>query len=138
MGKVYDAIDIGLRAFIDAQRVFFVATAPAGRQGHVNVVRLHGRGRVVLPAEPEFGRLLDAFPGDPGPGLRSIIEVVVSRVSDSCGFQVPLLEYVGDRDLLTRWIRRRSDDELQRYRATHNARSIDGLPALESDPPPAT
>jgi hypothetical protein len=182
MGKIYDAIDTGLRAFLDAQHVFFVATAPTGPHGHVNVspkggsgclavldqhrvayldytgsgaetiahlrengritlmfcafegppkiVRLHGRGRVLLPDEPEFGRLLNSFPGDPAPGLRSIIDVVVSRISDSCGYQVPMMEYLGDRDLLTRWAQRKSDEDLQQYRATRNARSIDGLPAL--------
>lgn len=37
MGKVYDSIDGRLRAFIEAQHVFFVATAPSGDDGHVNV-----------------------------------------------------------------------------------------------------
>ena len=36
MGKLYDAIDDGLRAFLEAQRLFFVATAPSGDAGHVN------------------------------------------------------------------------------------------------------
>ena len=36
MGKIYDAIDGELRAFIEAQHVFFVATAPSG-DGHVNL-----------------------------------------------------------------------------------------------------
>lgn len=36
MGKVYDEIDDGLRAFLEAQRLFFVATAPNGADGHVN------------------------------------------------------------------------------------------------------
>jgi hypothetical protein len=37
MGKLYDEIDDTLRAFIEAQHVFFVATAPSGSDGHVNV-----------------------------------------------------------------------------------------------------
>jgi predicted pyridoxine 5'-phosphate oxidase superfamily flavin-nucleotide-binding protein len=37
MGKVHDGIDAALREFIEAQRMFFVATAPAGGEGHVNV-----------------------------------------------------------------------------------------------------
>lgn len=36
MGKVLPAIDEPLRAFLAAQRVFFVATAPAGPAGLVN------------------------------------------------------------------------------------------------------
>lgn len=37
MGRTFDSIDDRLRAFLEAQRIFFVATAPAGPDGHVNV-----------------------------------------------------------------------------------------------------
>ena len=37
MGKVFDGIDDHLRAWIDAQPMFFVATAPLAADGHVNV-----------------------------------------------------------------------------------------------------
>lgn len=37
MGKVYDALDDALIAFIKAQRMFFVATAPLAADGCVNV-----------------------------------------------------------------------------------------------------
>ena len=66
----------------------------------------------------------------PEPGLRSVITVDVHRVSDSCGFAVPLMDYVGDRTLLTQWAQRKTDDDLAAYRAKKNAASIDGLPAL--------
>jgi predicted pyridoxine 5'-phosphate oxidase superfamily flavin-nucleotide-binding protein len=36
MAKVYEVIDERLRSFIEAQPMFFVATAPASG-GHVNV-----------------------------------------------------------------------------------------------------
>lgn len=36
MGKLHSAIDDDLRRFIAAQRMFFVATAPGGSEGHVN------------------------------------------------------------------------------------------------------
>jgi hypothetical protein len=37
MGRTYDAIDDTLAAFLRAQHVFFVATAPLAESGHVNV-----------------------------------------------------------------------------------------------------
>lgn len=37
MGKLYERIDDGLRAFIEAQHVFFTATAPLSGDGHINV-----------------------------------------------------------------------------------------------------
>ena len=37
MAKTFDAIDDRLRSWIERQRMFFVGTAPSGRDGHVNV-----------------------------------------------------------------------------------------------------
>ncbi len=37
MAKTFDLLDDKLRAFIDAQKMFFVATAPLTAEGHVNV-----------------------------------------------------------------------------------------------------
>src|SRR3954454_4461547 len=37
MAKTFEAIDDKLRGFIEAQPMFFVATAPSGDGGHVNL-----------------------------------------------------------------------------------------------------
>ncbi|MBP2471236.1 hypothetical protein JOF53_000108 [Crossiella equi] len=37
MGKSYERIEPRLREFIDAQKIFFVATAPLSADGHVNL-----------------------------------------------------------------------------------------------------
>lgn len=37
MGKVHEALSGRLREFVEAQRLYFVATAPGGDGGHVNV-----------------------------------------------------------------------------------------------------
>ncbi|MEO0817382.1 MAG: pyridoxamine 5'-phosphate oxidase family protein [Pseudomonadota bacterium] len=37
MGKTYDQLDDRLTAFIEAQKMFFVATAPLSAEAHVNV-----------------------------------------------------------------------------------------------------
>jgi pyridoxamine 5'-phosphate oxidase-like protein len=99
--------------------------------GPPNVVRLHGTGRVVLPDAPEFPALLAEFGAEPDKALRAVIDVDVTRVSDSCGFAVPRMTYVEDRDILLRGNGRRSAEQLDEYRATRNAVSIDGLPALD-------
>jgi hypothetical protein len=186
MGKVYEALDGRLREFVLAQKMFFVATAPSGADGHVNlspkgmtgsfaildehrvayfdytgsgaetiahlrdngrivlmfcsfdgppkIVRLHGRGEAVLPDDPRFETLLARFGPPPEPGLRSIIVVELTRIGDSCGYAVPLMAYTGDRDLLIRYNGRKTAEELDEYRATKNARSLDGLPALQPAP----
>jgi hypothetical protein len=56
--------------------------------------------------------------------------VDVDRVSDSCGFGVPVMEVVAERDLLRRGAEKRGAEGLAAYRAEKNAVSIDGLPGL--------
>jgi Pyridoxamine 5'-phosphate oxidase len=101
-------------------------------QGPPNIVRLHGTGRAIPVTDPEYARMLPLFPaaGDTHGG-RSIIDVQVHRVSDSCGYAVPLMSYDGDRDLLVRWSEKRDDAALAEYRRVKNAASIDGLPVFE-------
>jgi pyridoxamine 5'-phosphate oxidase-like protein len=98
--------------------------------GPTKVVRLHGRGRVVLPGSPEFPELRGRFGKQRDHGLRSIVVVDVERVADSCGFSVPLMDYVGDRDVLDRAQERREAGYFDAYAVTRNATSIDGLPGL--------
>lgn len=179
MGKTYEAITPELSAWIAAQRVFFVATAPLAVDGRVNaspkgldclrivgpsrvayldltgsgaetiahlrengrivlmfcafsgppkIVRLHGRGSVVTRTSSEWTEWSARFPQLAAP--RSVIVVDVERVSDSCGYGVPRMEFEGERDVLSRWAEKKGP-ALPAYRREKNARSIDGLPALD-------
>lgn len=186
MARVRDGIDDVVRDWVGAQHLFFVATAPSGDAGHVNVspkgmgdtftfldgdrcayldltgsgaetvahlrqngritlmwcafegapriIRFHGSGRVVLPSDAEWDELLARF--GQHRGARSVIVVDVERVADSCGYSVPLMDFVADRTRLDDWASNRSDDELARYRARKNAVSIDGLPAFDVETGP--
>jgi hypothetical protein len=98
--------------------------------GPPKILRLHGRGRVVLAAEPEFGELRAQFPKPRERGVRSIVVVEVERIADSCGFAVPLMDFVGDRDILDRAQERGDEEYFTQYGTTRNAASIDGLPGL--------
>ena len=178
MGKVVEEITDELRAFIERQPLFFVASAPLAAEGHVNlspkgldslrvlgprrvayldltgsgnetaahlaengritlmfcafegpprILRLYGAGTVLLPGDAEWDALRPRFPDYPG--VRQIVVVEVERVQTSCGFAVPRMELVGQRDTLHRWARGKGEAGLVDYRALKNARSIDGLPA---------
>jgi hypothetical protein len=96
-------------------------------QGPPSILRLYGRGATVLPADAAWDELRPLFPDYPG--VRQIITVDVHRVQTSCGFAVPRMELVGDRDTLHRWARNKGEARLAEYRQEKNARSIDGLPA---------
>ncbi|MGY4645631.1 pyridoxamine 5'-phosphate oxidase family protein [Cellulomonas sp. URHB0016] len=184
MGKVHERIDEKIRAFIDRQHMFFVATAPSGPDGHVNVspkgiggsfvvlddhtvayvdltasgaetiahlrdngrltlmfcafegppniLRLHGHGRFVTLYDEGFDELVAMFPETRG--ARAVVVVDVQRVSDSCGYGVPFMEYVGERDLLPPYMERKGVEGQADYRRLKNRRSIDGLPAFDMDP----
>ena len=99
-------------------------------EGKPLIVRLHGRGEVLPGGEAEADALLSRFGSYPG--ARSVIRVRVDRVSTSCGYGVPLLEYEGDRDQLGKFAERRGSDGLAKYRAEKNSASIDGLPGLDA------
>jgi hypothetical protein len=93
------------------------------------VVRLHGRGRVAYPGDPDFDDLVAKHPAHPS--TRAVIVVDVDRISDSCGFGVPVMTLVGERDLLARSAEKRGPEGLAAYREERNAVSIDGLPGFQ-------
>jgi hypothetical protein len=179
VAKTYPEVNEALQAFIKAQPMFFVATAPLDPNGHVNsspkgldtlrifdsktvayldifgsgvetiahlrengrivlmfcsfqgapkILRLHGRGRVIEPHEPQFAALQAHFPVYEG--TRAIIVVEVTRVSDSCGYGVPLLKFEAERAELPAWCRKRGTEGLKIYRKEKNRQSIDGLPGV--------
>lgn len=99
-----------------------------------NVVRLHGRGHVVSLYDPEYAEWAGLFP--PNEIARAVIVVDVTRVSTSCGYALPILEPVTERDLLSNSMRRRGPDGVVDYRRRKNRVSIDGLRAYDDDPDP--
>lgn len=105
------------------------------------IVRIHGTGQVVLPADPDWPELIARFGSGPdgadGADLgnkRAIIVVTADRISDSCGYAVPIMELTQERDLLTRWAERKTPEGLVAYRLERNKVSIDGLPAIDEGP----
>ena len=189
MAKLFEQIDDKLRAFIERQPMFVVATAPSGDGGHINVspkggsnlfqvtgplgfayvdlmgsgietiahlrengricvmfcafdggpkiVRLHGIGTPIQQGDDDFAAALGRFDitDEQRDAVRSVISVDVTRVADSCGFVVPRLDYVGERDQLYRYaenrLRKEGSDAVRAYVTANNAESIDGLEGLD-------
>jgi len=100
--------------------------------GPPRIVRVQGKGRAVMPDDPAFDALLARFPdtGHLHVGLRSIVVVDADRVGDSCGYAVPRMELVGDRDQLVTWADRKGRDGVTEYWAAKNVTSVDGLPGI--------
>jgi hypothetical protein len=95
-------------------------------EGRPRIVRLYGRGRVVEPVDAEWSQLSGQFPSYSTP--RSVIVVELQRVSDSCGYGVPLFDFAGERNQLVDYCDRKGPEKIRDYKAEHNRTSIDGLP----------
>ena len=102
----------------------------AAFEGRPTIVRLYGTGRLVLPRDAEFAALRAAFPKERVTAQRAIVMVDLDRVSDSCGYAVPLMDFVADRTVLDLRQEKRGAAAYRAYPETKNAVSIDGLPAL--------
>jgi hypothetical protein len=179
MGRVLEELDERCIAFMRAQHVFFVASAPRDAAGLVNlspkgilglevidprtvayldfvgsgietvahlrengrivfmfcafegpplILRLHGRGDVIEPGDAEWDALAARFPEHGN--ARAIIRARIERISESCGYGVPLLRYEGERSQLFEWAERKGAEGIERYKAEKNRKSLDGLPGL--------
>ncbi len=107
-------------------------------EGPPRIVRLHGRGEVVVASDPRFEGLIEmsGFPAPATPqARRAIVLVDVDRIADSCGYGVPLMKHEGNRPHMELWaakkVRVGGPEALLEYQREMNARSIDGLPGVD-------
>lgn len=179
MGKVFGEISESIQAWVEKQKIFFVATAPLSEAGYVNcspkgadslrilsptlvayqdltgsgvetiahirenerivimlcafegppqIVRFFGQGTYLPKGSDRFQELAGHF--EDKSGWRAIITVDVTRVGASCGYSVPLYDFVGQRDVLDKWSAAKGEEGLAAYQKLKNAQSIDGLPGL--------
>jgi hypothetical protein len=98
-------------------------------EGAPLIVRLYGEGEIITKYEEEFSTIQQFF--TPRSGVRAYIKINLTRVSDSCGYSVPLYEFKQDRDVLDKWFDRKGVDGLVQYQKENNQISLDGLKALE-------
>ncbi len=175
MGKQYQSIGDDHVAFINAQRMFFVATSAAGCrinlspkgldslrildsnrvvwlnltgsgnetaahlaedgrmtimfcafEGDPKILRLYGKARAIQADATDWQQWLALFP--PQIGARQVIEMKVDLVQTSCGFGVPLYDFVGHRDLLDKWAEKKGAEGIRQYWHERNATTLDGKP----------
>jgi len=184
MGKVIPNISENEAAFIAAQKVFFVATAPLSAEHHISVspkapgnscivlgpntvayadltgsgaetaahvlqngrmtllfcnlehgapkiLRLHGKAQVIMAEDVPPG-LKAKFPQEVTKsfGFRAVYKLNVHRVSSSCGFSLPIMEFQKYRGTLEEYACREGKVGIFNYNTLKNSFSIDGLPSL--------
>ena len=179
MATFYDSISPDLQEWIEAQHIFFVASAPLSADGHINlspkgldcfrvlgpnrvvyldltgsgnetsahlaengritfmfcsfakaprIARLFGRGETILPGSDEWDSLRSRFPADYA-GVRQIIAADIYQAQTSCGYAVPFMQFVEERDTLLRSSAAKGEAGMTQYRIEKNSVSLDGLPA---------
>lgn len=94
--------------------------------GPPNILRLYGNGYTVLPGNAEWDALAAHFTLQLN--TRQFIVADIHLVQTSCGFSVPLYEYVGERDHAQKWAEKKGVEGLELYKQAKNLVSIDGLP----------
>ena len=106
--------------------------------GPPKILRLHGRGEVLLPGDERYGALLEqaGFEDASIPeGRRAIVRVAVQRIADACGYGVPLMTHEGQREHAPLWAQKKlrtgGVEAIADYKLQKNTLSIDGLPAVD-------
>jgi len=177
MGKFFDTLSSQHKAFIEKQKMYFVATAPLAESGHINlspkgldsfrilgnntvgymdvigsgnetsahilenermtfmfcsydpqplILRLYGRGEVVLPNSDSWEKRSGHF--KILPSTRQLILMNVELVQTSCGYGVPTYKYIEDKEIHFKWSDGKDTEALEEYKKQKNWKSLDGLP----------
>lgn len=90
------------------------------------ILRLYGKGEVIRRQDAAWPKWRPVFPDLPGE--RQIILMHIDSVQTSCGYAVPLMGYIGERETLARWAEKKGTVGLLDYWREKNGVSIDGLP----------
>jgi hypothetical protein len=94
------------------------------------ILRIYGRGRPVLPQDPDWAELAAQF--TLLPGTRQIFDIAVESVQTSCGWGVPVMQLDKERETLTKY-HAQSDPAKWTAKMAGRTTSIDGLPTRATD-----
>ncbi|MCU7906080.1 MAG: pyridoxamine 5'-phosphate oxidase family protein [Candidatus Thiodiazotropha sp. (ex Epidulcina cf. delphinae)] len=95
-------------------------------EGEPKVLRLYGKAAAHREGSETWDAHIGRFPLLPG--ARQIIIMDVELAASSCGFGVPLFDYVGQREALTEWAEKKGDKGVRAFCEKYNKRSVDGNP----------
>ncbi|QJB69095.1 pyridoxamine 5'-phosphate oxidase family protein [Parasphingorhabdus halotolerans] len=146
--KGYDAFRV-----LGADRVAYLDLAGSGNETHAHMVagqsdkgrvtimfnnfenpalimRLYGKGKPVLPQDDGWAALAEHF--EILPGTRQIFDIQLDSVQTSCGWGVPRMELVNERETLVKY-HRQSDPDAWLDKTAGRVKSIDGLATRATD-----
>ena len=89
------------------------------------ILRLYGSAKMYHQRDSEFHNHLKLFPEYDG--VRQVIDMTIESVQTSCGFAVPVMEFKGERDMLTKWTNHKGKEGVLKFQQENNIESIDGF-----------
>jgi hypothetical protein len=90
------------------------------------ILRVYGSAEAIHPRDTQWEECARLIP--PPVGARQYFKVHIDLVQTSCGYAVPLMEYVEDRQVLSKWSEKRGEEGIRDYWREANQLSIDGSP----------
>lgn len=137
--KGYDAFRV-----LSPNRVAYLDLGGSGNETHAHLIA-DGRITIMFCAFENpalifriYGRAVPVLPQDGGwddlaahftllPGTRQIFDIAIDNVQTSCGWGVPMMELVKDRETLKK-AHIQTDEAFWLERTAGRTKSIDGLP----------
>lgn len=96
------------------------------------ILRCYGTARVSHVGDTDFTNLDAHF--TPHLGARQIYTLDIDMVQSSCGYAVPFMDFVRDRDTLDKWSDDKGEDAIKNYWRERNATTLDGAPTRMDSP----
>ena len=97
--------------------------------GPPRILRLYGRFETVHRHSREHGAFIEQFfDGEVPLGTRQIMKLKFDLVITSCGFGVPLFDFVGERDSMEKCLTNLGPEAIENGWREKNVISLDGLP----------
>ena len=98
------------------------------------ILRLYGQAKIYHRHEAQYAEYINLFPDYAG--ARQLIKLQVDLVQTSCGFGVPFMEFIEERETLNDWAEELGDQKIKEYWKAKNVKSIDGFETgiLKSNP----
>ncbi|MDA7963092.1 pyridoxamine 5'-phosphate oxidase family protein [Ruegeria sp.] len=90
------------------------------------ILRTYGTAHTLHVGDDGWDDLSGLFPDHRS--ARQIYDLSIDLVQTSCGYAVPFMEYVSDRDTMQKWVDDKSDDDIRAYWTKKNRHTIDGKP----------
>lgn len=89
------------------------------------ILRLYGTATAIHPRDKNWHTYLEMFPAHAG--TRQFYVMDIELVQTSCGFAVPLMDFVAERGALDTWSEKKGEAGIREYWKEKNSLSIDGF-----------